>query len=121
VTGRALSLLIVCLCLCAALFTGGACHRRRGRNGACAAHIDCDPGYDCREGRCAKRAPFPGSVAEPEAPANAEPSAPGPAAREAPPRRDDQPAPPPPTSPANAPPLPPAPQLPAWKARLKNI
>ena len=107
--------------LCA--FGSGACHRRRARNGVCVAHIDCDPGYDCREGLCVKRPPVPGSeaarIATPRpapAPAEAPPSAPEPR------RQDEAPAPakaPPPPPPANyAPPLDPA--LPMWKARLKN-
>ena len=103
-------------------FSAGACHRRRARNGVCTAHIDCDPGYDCRDGLCVKRPPVPGTEAArlripPPAPA------PTPAPSQAPqPRQEEAPSPAPkapPSPPANyAPPLDPA--LPMWKARLKN-
>jgi len=97
------------------------CHRRRTRNGTCTAHIDCDPGYDCRDGLCVKRPPVPGSeAARLQIPP---PPAPAPApSQAAPPRQEEAPAPAPkapPPPPANyAPPL--DPTLPMWKARLKN-
>jgi len=112
-------LILVVAAVCA--FGAGACHRRRGRNGVCAAHIDCDPGYDCRDGLCVKRPPVPGSegaiVRTPRpdpAPAATPTSAPLPRQQEAP-----APKPQPPPPPTNyAPPL--DPSLPMWKARLKN-
>jgi hypothetical protein len=107
-------------------FSAGACHRRRARNGVCTAHIDCDPGYDCRDRLCVKRPPVPGSEAARlitprgmqapvPTPATEAPTAPSPRQEDAP-----GPAPKPPQPPPNnyAPPL--DPTLPMWKARLKN-
>jgi hypothetical protein len=124
VRGRAVGWLILgIVAVCA--FGNGACHRRRGRNGVCAAHIDCAPGYDCRDGLCVKRPPVPGSEAArlqigPPTPTPAAP--PPPTATPPLPRQEEAPAAPspkPPPAPTNyAPPL--DPTLPMWKARLKN-
>jgi hypothetical protein len=101
---------------------GEGCHRRRARSGACIAHIDCDPGYDCRDGFCVKRPPVPGSEAarvrmpQPAAAVPAGAPAESPHREEAP--APTPKAPPPPAAPNYAPPLDPA--LPMWKARLKN-
>jgi hypothetical protein len=113
-------LILAIAAVCAA--SAGACRRRRAHDGVCAAHIDCDRGYDCRDGLCVKRPPVPGSeaarVVTPRptpAPAAAPPG-------ESPPRQEETPAAPSPKPrppPANyAPPL--DPTLPMWKARLKN-
>ena len=109
--------------------SASACHRRRPRDGTCAAHIDCDPGYDCLSGRCRKRAAAPGLT--PEAPPPPEPAAP---VREAPaPLLETPPVPdtarpvparpqrnPQPSAPIDNTPTPPPSNLPMWKARLKN-
>jgi hypothetical protein len=101
----------------------GACHRRRPRDGTCAAHIDCDRGYDCVARRCTKRGAAPGiagaaPAAPDEAPAPAgidEPAGEGTPPAVERPRPKLAPAPPMDNAPA-----PPPSDLPAWKARLKN-
>ncbi|HET6147462.1 MAG TPA: hypothetical protein VFH68_07995 [Polyangia bacterium] len=122
---RRIALLLLLAALATAL--AGACHRRRGRDGTCVAHVDCDPGYDCVERRCRKRAAAPGTTPEaapprvapvpsppPGQPLPAETPETPPPARERP-RRNPQPSSPPDNTPA-----PPPPDLPAWKVRLKN-
>jgi hypothetical protein len=120
---RALGCLILAIAAVCAL-GAGACRRRRAHDGVCAAHIDCEPGYDCRDRLCVKRPPVPGSEAArvitprpTPAPAVAPPEVAPPRQEGAPPAPSLKPPPPPP--PANyAPPL--DPTLPMWKARLKN-
>jgi hypothetical protein len=111
----------------AALGLGAACRHRPAR-GTCVAHIDCAPGYDCRDHRCVKRPPIPGTIAAPPAEVPVAPaSPPPPAAGEAPappaPPPEAAPPRPPPPRPQSAPqdiPQPPPERLPLWKERLKN-
>jgi len=115
--------------IAASLSATAGCHRRRPRDGMCAAHIDCDPGYDCVARRCRKREAAPGAT--PEAPIVVPTPAPAPEPAPGepnPPSAPGQPASaprPPRPAPDNSPgidnaPAPPPSNIPMWKARLKN-
>jgi hypothetical protein len=111
-----------------------SCRRRAA--GTCADHVDCDPGFDCVEHRCARRAAMVFGGATTAADAGAAIAAPEPVF----PASTDDESPPPapprpvihPTTPrhpaaaapstADSPPLPaPGDRLPAWQQRRKNF
>jgi hypothetical protein len=112
---------LVMLALCLA----GACRRRR--DGTCANHSDCHPGYDCTRGVCVKRPAAPGGEGAPRArPGVVQP--PGLEPEAAPPGKENLPPPPPPARPRLAPPAnprpsddpPPPSSAPLWKLRLRD-
>lgn len=125
-------MLVLLLAACAA-----SCRRRVP--GQCQDHVECEAGFDCVEGRCVRRAAFPGATAE----QNAGSAGTTPAETDKVPDTETTPAPlaspdaadgpraplpkkvvpapkPAPPDPVTPPPTPPTERLPLYKQRLKN-
>jgi hypothetical protein len=124
VTTRNVAIIIALIATAPSAFS--ACHRRKA--GLCRTHTDCNPGYDCAAGKCAKRPPLPSDHLRPQpivdqapAPVEAHAPAPTPAAPPLPPPPVKTFTPPPPSQ-QPTPPIapPPSDRLPRWKERLKN-